>query len=176
MSHEHEHTAKPVVTEPHLGHGGTSFEGTDASVKIVLGSLGIIALTLFVTALLTFPIQNTLKTVNPPGKLPSPLAPDRVIPPAPLIEVHPWDTLPKLRAHEEEILSAGGKDQKGQVHLPITQAMDQVVSQLKIRPESPAGLTNSGGFGHEFSGSVKNVPPGYQPPTIQGEIRKNAQK
>ncbi|HEX4771670.1 MAG TPA: hypothetical protein VH351_12605 [Bryobacteraceae bacterium] len=177
MSHKHEQHSEHVVTDPHAGHGGTSYEGTDASVKIVLGSLAIIAITLVITALLTFPIQNVLKVANPPGNLPSPLAPERVIPPAPLLEVHPWDTLPKLRAHEDELLN-GGKDQKGQVHIPITRAMDQVVSQLKIRPESPPGLTNSGGYGQDYSGSVKMVPPGYQgpQPTIQGEIRKNAQK
>ena len=180
MSQDHKQSTEPVVSEPHTGHGGTSFEGSDASVKIVLGSLSIIALTLVITALLTFPIQNVLKTANPPGNLPSPLAPERVIPPAPLLEVHPWDTLPKLREHEEEILNSGGKDDNGHVHIPITQAMDQVISQLKIRPESPAGLTNPGGIGWDYNGSVKTVPPGYQgpqqPATIRGEIRKNAKK
>jgi hypothetical protein len=181
MSHDPKHPPEVVVTDPHAGHAGTSYEGTDASVKMVLGSLAVIGVILFITALLTFPIQNILKTVNPTGNLPSPLAPARVIPPLPLLEVHPWDDFPKLRAHEDEVLNSGGKDATGHVHIPITQAMDNVVSQLKIRPEAPKGLTVPGGQGWDFASSVNNLPPGYQTPaqqkaTIQGEIRKNAQK
>lgn len=170
---------EPVHSEAHHGHEGTSYEGTDASVRIVLGSLGIIAVTLVITAILTFPIQNLLKKANPPGNLPSPLAPERIIPPAPLIEVHPWDTLPRLRAHEEEVLSSSGTDANGHVHIAIADAMDQVISQLKIRPGSPAGLTTPGGNSGDYSGTVKAVPPGYQGqpgPTISGEIRKNGQQ
>jgi hypothetical protein len=181
MIHDPKHPPAVVVTEPHTGHGGTSFENSDASVKIVLGSLAVIAVTLVITALLTFPIQNVLKTVNPPGNLPSPLSPERVIPPAPLLEVHPWDDLPKLRAHEDEVLNSGGTDANGHAHIPITQAMDGVISQLKIRPGAPQGLANPGGLGWDFGSSVSKVPPGYQGPaaqgpTIKGEIRKNAQK
>ncbi len=170
------------VTHPHRssypveGHEGTRFEGGDASVKMVLGSLAIIALTLLITAVITFPIQNVLKKTNPPGQLPSPLTPSRVVPPLPVLQVHPWETLPDVRAHEDQVLSSYGKDESGHVHIPIRQAIDGVVAQLKVRPNAPQGLTVPGGEGRDFAGSLSSMPPQYQTPTIQGEIQKNAQK
>jgi hypothetical protein len=169
-AHGHE-----VHSEPHAGHGGTTYEGTDASVKVIIGSLAVIALTLVITAVITLPIQNILKQANPPGELPSPLAPDRVIPPLPVLQVHPWETFPDLRAHEDEVLNSSGKDENGHFHIPIDQAVDSVVSQLKIRPSAPQGLTVPGGQGRDFAGSLSAMPPAYQKPTIRGEIRKNAQ-
>src|SRR5439155_4092149 len=118
---------QPVHSEPHAGHEGTTYEGTDASVGIVVGSLAVIALTLVITAVVTLPIQNILKRANPPGELPSPLAPSRVVPPAPVLEVHPWETFPDLRAHEDEILNSVGKDVAGHTHVPIEGAMDAVI-------------------------------------------------
>ena len=179
----------PVHSEPHGGpHAGTTYEGTDASVKMVLGSLGIIALTLVVTALLTIPIQNILRRANPPGNLPSPLAPARIIPKGPLLQVHPWNELPELRAAEDKQLSSSGADTQGHRHVAVEEAMNTVVSQLKIRPNAGPGLTVPGGQGRDFAGSLQAMPAPYkyqgtaaagetssrQPVVIQGEIRKNA--
>jgi hypothetical protein len=182
MSHDPAKLAKhlkshggPVHSEPHAGHEGTTYEGTDASVGIIVGSLAIIALTLAITAVVVLPIQNLLKHANPPGELPSPLAPGRVVPPAPVLEVHPWETFPDLRAHEDEILNSVGKDVAGHTHVPIEGAMDAVVSKLNVRANAPQGLTVPGGQGRDFAGSLSSLPPPYQPPTIRGEIRKNAQ-
>ena len=117
----HDETIQPHGT----GHGvvdehpDTTFEGSDASVGMVIGSLAVIALTLVITAIVTFPIQNLLKTANPLGNLPSPLAPERIVPPAPRIEVHPWEVLPELRKHEQAVLSSSGNNTLGQAHIPI---------------------------------------------------------
>ena len=178
----------PVHSEPHSGeHADTSYEGTDASVGMVIGSLGVIALTLFITAVITFPIDNLLKKANPTGNLPSPLSPERVIPTTPRIEVHPWDTLPELRKHEQAVLTSSGKDSGGQTHIPIDQAISQVAAQLPIRPNAAQGLMVPGGQGRDFAGSLSGMPAPYQAimrqaeaakisPAIQGEIRKNAKQ
>jgi hypothetical protein len=169
------HSDKPKRSEPHSGHGGTSYEGVDASVKMVIYSLAIIALTLVVTLAITVPIQKTLHNTTPLGEAPSPLAPARVIPPAPQLQVHPWEELPERRAHELEVLNSGGKDADGRVHMPINEAMNNVVSRLTVAPGAAVGITTPGGQGRDFSQSVNAMPPQYRQPQISGEIRKNAQ-
>ena len=161
-------------SEPHEGHGGTRFEGVDASAGLVIGSLAVIGGTLVIVFALTVGIQRMLERRNPTGQLPSPLAPARVVPPAPQIQVHPWEDLPDMRAHEDQVLNGFGKDADGRTHIPIERAMDAVVSHLTIRPDASEGITTPGGEGREFSGSVNAMPPPYQRPQIQGEIRKNA--
>jgi hypothetical protein len=92
------------------------------------------------------------------------------------LEVHPWDTFPQIRAHEDEVLNGTGKDAAGHLHIPIEQAMTAMVSKLTIKPGAPQGLTTPGGEGRDFAGSVSAMPARYRPPTIQGEIQKNEQK
>jgi hypothetical protein len=167
---------EPVQTEPHAGHGGTSFEAVDASVKMVLFSLGIIVGTLIVVFAITIGLQKYLQNTHPPGQLPSPLAPARIVPPQPQLQVHPWETLPDVRAYEDQVLSSYGKDADGHMHIPIDRAMDAVVSRLNIGPNAPPGITTPGGEGRDFSGSVNAMPPAYRVPQITGEIHKRAQK
>ncbi len=166
---------EPVETEPQAGHGGTSFETVDASVKLVLLSLGIIAGTLVVVFAITIGVQKFLQDTHPPGQLPSPLAPARIVPPQPQLQVHPWETLPDVRAHEDQVLSMSGKDADGHMHIPIDQAMNAVVPRLPIAPNAPPGIATPGGEGRDFSGSVNAMPPAYRVPQIQGEIHKRAQ-
>ena len=113
----------PVHSEPHAGHDATSFEGTDANASTILSSLAVIGGTLVVVFAMTIGIEKILHKANPPGQLPSPVAPARVLPPSPQLQVHPWDELPDLRAHEDQILNSVGKDAAGHVHIPIEQAM-----------------------------------------------------
>jgi hypothetical protein len=166
---------EPVETEPQVGHGGTAFETVDASVKMVLYSLAIIAGTLIVVFAITIGLQKYLQDTHPPGQLPSPLAPSRIVPPQPQLQVHPWETLPDVRAHEDQVLSSTGRDADGRMHIPIDRAMDAVVSRLTIAPNAPPGITTPGGEGRDFSGSVNAMPPAYRVPQIQGEIHKRAQ-
>lgn len=164
-----------VHSEPQYGHDGTNYEGTDAKAGIVLSSLGIIGGTLVFVFILTIGIQKLLEKYNPPGTLPSPIAPARVLPPKPQLQVHPWDELPDLRAHEDQVLSSTGKDAAGRVHIPIDRAMDSEVSRLAVDPGAPQGITTPGGEGRDFSGSLRDMPAPYQrKPQISGEIRKNA--
>jgi hypothetical protein len=165
----------PIASQPHAGHEGTTYEGIDASVKMVIFSLVIIALILVVTFAITVPIFRTLRDTNPPGNLPSPLAPARVIPPAPNLEVHPWDTYPDLLAEQEKTLHSSGRDANGHIHISIEQAQNAVLPTLNVRANAPPGLTVPGGQGRDFAGSLASMPPAYQSPTIQGEIHKNAQ-
>jgi hypothetical protein len=173
------HFHGPKVTEGHAGHGATTFEGTDARASIVIWSLAIIGGTLVIVFAITIGVQRFLQANNPPGSLPSPIAPARVIPPAPQLQVHPWEELPDLRAHEDEVLNGYGKDANGHWHIPIAKAMDSVVSQLDIRPGAGEGITTPGGQGRDFAGSLGSMPAPYQSqrqgPQIQGEIHKHAQ-
>ena len=165
----------PKHSEPVEGHSGTSFENLDARAGLVIWSLALIAGTLVIVFIMTVGIQKLLEKNNPPGQPDSPLAPARTVPPNPQLQVHPWEELPDLRQHEEQVLNGYSRDADGRVHIPIERAMDAVVSRLPIRPDPPQGLTTPGGEGRDFSGSVGSMPAPYRRPQIQGEIRKNAQ-
>jgi hypothetical protein len=162
-------------SEPVEGHGGTRYENIDATPGLIIYSLSIIAGTLVVVFFFTIFIQKYLEQRNPVGSLPSPLAPSRIIPPAPQLQVHPWEELPDMRAHENQVLNESGRDAEGHLHVPIDQAMDVVVSHLNVSPGAPQGITTPGGEGRAFAGSINGMPAPYQRPQIQGEIHKNAQ-
>ncbi|HEY7306670.1 MAG TPA: hypothetical protein VH601_21280 [Bryobacteraceae bacterium] len=169
------HFHGPRASAPVSGHEGTSFERLDAKAGLVIWSLAIIGGTLVIVFALTVGIQKFLQEKNPPGELPSPLAPSRVLAPAPQLQAHPWEELPEMRAHEEQILNSYGKDKDGHYHVPISVAMDSVIPQFKIAPNAPQGLTTPGGEGRAFSRSLNDIPPAYRKPQIQGEIQKRAQ-
>lgn len=167
-------------SEPVEGHGGTKYEQIDATPGLIIYSLSIIAGTLVVVFAFTVAIQKYLEQRNPVGPPPSPLAPARIVPPAPQLQVQPWEELPDRLAHENAVLNGTEKDADGRMHMPINQAMDAVVSKLTIEPGAPEGITTPGGEGRAFSGSLRSMPSPYQTPhgetpQIRGEIHKNAQ-
>lgn len=175
------HLHGPKASDPHEGHGGTSYEGVDASVKMVVWSLVIIVVTLVISMAITIPIQKTFHDTTDLGKLPSPLAPERVIPTGPLIEAHPWETLSQVNAREEALLHETGRDAAGHYQIPVARAMQAVLPTLKIAPNAPQGRTTPGGAGLQFSQGLDKMPPGYQHPAaeapeIRGEIEKHGQK
>ena len=174
-SNELVHSERPKHSEPHVGHEGTSYEGVDAKAGMVISSLAIIGLTLVFVFAITVGFQRYLQKHNPPGEAPSPLAPARIVPPAPQLQVQPWEDLPLLRAQEDKVLNSSGKDAEGHFHIPISDAMSAVVPRLKIQPGAPQGITTPGGGGRQFAGSLADMPPQYQTPTIQGEVEKHAQ-
>ncbi len=169
------HFHGPKATAPVHGHEHTSFEGTDARAGIVIWSLAIIGGTLLFAFGLTIGIQKYLAAEHPAGPPASPLAPARVLPPAPQLQVHPWEELPEMRQREDQILNSYGKDPDGRVHVPISVAMNAVVPRLKIAADAPQGLTTPGGGGRDFAGSINEMPAPYQRPQIKGEIQKHAQ-
>ena len=168
------HSEHEKHSEPHTGHEGTSYEGADAKASLVVGSLAVIGLTLVVVFAFTVGIQKYIQARNPQGQLLSPLAPQRVVPPAPQLQVQPWEDLPLMRAHEDQVLNSSGKDAQGRYHVPINDAMGVVISRLQVEPNAPVGLTTPGGGGRPFAGSLADMPPQYQTPSIQGEIQKHA--
>ena len=174
-SNELVHSEVVRHSEPHEGHEGTSYEGADARPGLVISSLALIGGTLVIVFIMTVGIQKFIQHRDPLGEQPSPLAPARVVPPAPQLQVQPWEDLPIMRAHEDQVLNSSGKDAEGHYHIPINTAMTAVVAQLKVEPNAPVGLTTPGGEGRNFAGSVNDMPPQYRPPTIQGEVRKSAQ-
>ena len=170
------HSGAPKHTEPVEGHGGTSYENVDARPGLIIWSLGIIVGTVLIVFAMTLGFHKMLEDGHSTGELPSPLAPGRVLAPAPQLQVHPWEEMPDVRAHEDEVLNSSGKDANGRMHVPIDKAMDAVVSRLTIQPNAPRGIDTPGGEGRAFAGSVNDMPPAYrQIPQIQGEIRKHAQ-
>ncbi len=142
---------------------------------MVIWSLAIIAGTLIIVFAVTIGLQKYLQDTTNYGQLPSPLAPSRVVPPGPQLQVHPWETLPDVRAHEDAVLNGSAPDADGHVHIPIDRAMDLLVSHLNVSPDAPPGITVPGGQGRDFSHSINAMPPAYRKPQIQGEIRKHAQ-
>ncbi len=141
---------------------------------MVIWSLAIIAGMLVGVFALTVGIQKFLYDENPIGELPSPLAPGRIVPPNPQIEVHPWEYLPDLRSQEDHVLNSYGKDANGHLRVPINRAMEAVVPSLKIRPGAPPGITTPGGEGR-YSTSVENANRAPYRIEIKGGTQKNAQ-
>lgn len=168
---------KAVHSIPVRGEGGIAYEGTDAPAKVVIYSLAIVAALGVAAFVLMFGYEKVLEWQQPKPPVMSPLAKERVVPPAPQIERLPWLDLPEMRAHEEEVLNSSGKDKDGHVHVPIDKAMDDVVNKLNTHPNEPAGIDEPGGQDRVFSHSLADMPAPYQhsQATLQGEIHKNAQ-
>jgi hypothetical protein len=175
MSHQDEKPGQMVPTPHEAGasaaHGGTSFENSDARAGIVIWSLAIIAGTLVVAFAVTVYIQRFLYDFNPQGEPNSPLGSARVLPPDPQIEVHPWEDFPELRAHEDSMLTSYGKDAAGHLHVPISLAMNAVISHLKIRPGAPSGINTPGGEGRGYGAS-----PGAISAPVRIEIKAPAEE
>ena len=124
--------------------------------------------------LLMLGVQRYFQDNHPIGASQSALAPDRVIPPSPQVQVHPWEDLPEMHETEQKGLAASGRDQAGRMHVPIDDAIADVVSRLKVDPNAPRGLYTPGGQGREFSHPLAQTQ-GNERPMIQGEIHKNVQ-
>jgi hypothetical protein len=172
MSDEHNHS--PHSSDPIVGHGGTAYEGNDVKPGVVIWSLFIVAALVVAGFLLMAGVQKYFEVSHPTGELASPLAPDRIIPPAPQLQIHPWEDIPEMRATEEKGLAETGRDKAGRMHIPIDSAMTEVISRLKVDPNAPRGITTPGGQGLEYSHGLTELPAATGP-QIQGEVRKNAQ-
>lgn len=175
------------MKHPEVEHKSNSlgYEATDANPRITVVSMAILMAILLFSLLITIGIQKWLQVVTPEGEPASPLAPSRIVPPDPKLEVHPWETYPVLRSEEDKILNSYGKDAQGHIHIPIQKAMDDVLPTLQIEPNAPVGITTVPGQGREFSGSVHDFPPGYMQPQqpapklgvgLKGEVTKHAQQ
>lgn len=166
----------PVQSTPIHGHDGIAYEANDVKAPIVVWSLIIIGLLGASGFGLMLGVQKYFETTHPAGELASPLTPERVIPSAPQVQVHPWEDLPEMRASEVKTLEFSGRDQAGRMHIPIEKAMSEIVPRLKVDPSAPKGLVTPGGQGREYSHALSEIGVTNRPaPMIEGEIRKNAQ-
>jgi hypothetical protein len=173
----HNHS-EPSSTPIH-GHDGIAYEANDVKAPVVIWALIIIGGLALSGFALMLGVQKYFEVNHPIGASESALAPDRIIPSAPQVQVHPWQDLPEMRANEIKTLDATGKDQFGRMHIPIDTAINDVVSRLKVDPNAPKGLTTPGGQGRQYSHALTEIQGNERPqtptPAIQGEIRKNAQ-
>jgi hypothetical protein len=173
MSEEHGHSVSE--SDPIVGHGGTAYEGNDVKAGVVIWSLLIVAGLAVTGFVLMLGVQKYFEVSHPAGELASPLAPDRIIPQSPQLQIHPWEDLPEMRAAEVKALETTGRDQAGRMHIPIESAMSEVLTRLKVDPNAPHGLTTPGGQGREYSHALHETPGGNVHPQIEGAIQKNAQ-
>ncbi len=108
----------------HHSPNGAGHERTEVSVRLIVVSLGFLAVTTFVVFVLVVGIfryfYSTYSTADA-TRLSRP-----VIPPQPRIEVAPYEELQQLKAREDRILStyAWVNKETGTVRVPIDRAID----------------------------------------------------
>jgi hypothetical protein len=108
---------------------GAGHEHSEVSVKLIVVSLGFLAVTTFFVFVLVVGIfryfYDTYSTAEA-TRLSKP-----VIPPEPRIEVAPYQQLQDLRAKEDHILNSYAllDRQTGTVRIPIDKAIDQLAAK-----------------------------------------------
>lgn len=121
-------------------------EHREANVRIIVETVVGLIVSVVIVCLIVWGVFNIFKyqTGGAGARLNSNAGP-RQFPPSPHLEVHPWEELRGLRAHEDDVLNHyRWVDQKaGIVHIPIEKAIDEVVSQLPVRPQG--GQAQGGG-------------------------------
>ena len=120
------------------GTNELGYEATDPPVRtIVYSAFGLAVGTIVVCVMLAWFLRFLIATENPGQR--NPLAPERSVPPAPRVEVHPWEQIHQLRSREDEVLKGYGwlDKSKGLVHIPIDRAMELTLQQgLPTRKEA----------------------------------------
>lgn len=118
-------------------NGAAGYEHREVSIKLIVGSILVLAICVVVTCALMVLMFNVLHATT--GRQPrlSNMARPSEVPPEPRITAFPAVQLQNLRRHEEQILGTYGVDpQSGAVHIPIDKAMDLLLQR---------GLQNAGG-------------------------------
>ncbi|HXX43725.1 MAG TPA: hypothetical protein VEJ38_03280 [Candidatus Acidoferrales bacterium] len=125
---------------------GPGYEVRDANVHALLQFAFWMAVVLAVTMVAMKWTFDYLKKAEPLGATSSPLVKEgeRVMPPAPLLQVHPHQELEDYCAAEQKAVNSYGwvSKEAGVAHIPVDRAMDLVlVHGLPTRPanEAPAG-------------------------------------
>lgn len=129
--------SRPIGPSESVSHAEQiGYEPTDANVRnSIWTGIGIAVMTLLILIAVVLTTKWFQATTDQ-GRLPSPLAPARIFPPAPKVEVQPWTDFPKLRAHEEQVLNSYGVT-RGEIHIPVDRAVDLIVPRLPMRSNSP---------------------------------------
>lgn len=130
MAHSAEHTSS-----------GTGHEHREASVRLIIETVIGLVISVVVACLIVWGVFNLFKFQTRKEDRVSAMSGPVQLPPGPHLEVHPAEELKGLRAHEDEVLDSYRWIDKnnGIVHIPISKAMDEVISQLPMRPQTPGG-------------------------------------
>jgi len=129
-------------TVEHSNHPVVGHDHTEANVRIIIETVIGLVISVVIVCLIVWGVYNLFKMqTNKTGTRVSGMAAPPFLPPAPHLEVHPYEELRGLRAHEDDVLNhyRWVDKSKGIVHIPIDKAMDEVVSQLPQRPSGQGG-------------------------------------
>ncbi|HTC35331.1 MAG TPA: hypothetical protein VK724_18295 [Bryobacteraceae bacterium] len=113
----------------HHSPNGAGHEESEVSVRLIVVSLGFLAIFTFIICLLVvgiFRYFHSYYSTDEAVRLSQP-----VIPPAPRIEVAPFEEYQQLKAKEDHILSSYAWVDKdgGTVRVPISQAIDMLAAK-----------------------------------------------
>jgi len=117
------------------------YEVQDANVRqVVMAGIGLAAGTVLACFLVYF-VFNLLKREGTEAQKVNPMAPAQQLPPAPRLQVRPWDELRALRAQEDQTLETyGWMDTKnGTVRIPVDKAMD-IIAQRGLPTRTPGAV------------------------------------
>ena len=132
--------------------GATGYEHREASIKLIVGSLVVLAICVVITCALTVLMFRVLRATTGQARSLSNITHAAEIPPEPRLQVKGWVQLEKLRQHENQVLGTYGIDAPtSTIHIPIDKAMDLLLQQ---------GIEKAGGT--------------LPPPAAQGGSPKNS--
>jgi hypothetical protein len=125
---------------------GPGYEVRDANVRALLQFAFWMAVVLALTMVAMKWTFDYFKKAEPLGATSSPLVKEgeRVMPPAPVLQVHPHQELEDYCAAQQEAVNSYGwvSKEAGVAHIPVDRAMDLVLARgLPTRPanEAPPG-------------------------------------
>jgi len=117
--------------------GSSGYEHREASIRMIIYSIVILAVCVIITCVLMVVMFRVLHATTGGAPRLSYMAPPSETPPEPRIYQKPWVQLHDLRLEEDQVLSTYGVDPKtGSIHIPIDRAMDLLMQR---------GLQNAGG-------------------------------
>ena len=113
----------------HHSPNGAGHEQSEVSVRLIVVSLGFLAIFTFCICLLVVGIFRYFYSYY--GTAEATRLSQPVIPPEPRIEVAPYEQFQQLHAHEEHVLStyAWVDKQAGTVRIPIDRAIDLLAAK-----------------------------------------------
>jgi hypothetical protein len=134
-------------TAEHSHHQIVGHEHKEANVRIIVETVIGLIVSVAIVCFIVWGIFNLFKSqVGGSERRASQMAVPAQLPPYPRLEVHPWEELRVLRAHEDDVLDHYRwiDKQSGVVHIPIEKAIDEVVNQLPVRPGTQGGQNARG--------------------------------
>lgn len=103
----------------------SGYEHREASIKLIVGSLVVLAICVVITCALTVLMFRVLRATTGQASRLSNISHAAEIPPEPRLQVDGWVQLENLRKHENQVLGTYGIDaETSTIHIPIDKAMD----------------------------------------------------